>query len=57
MWPAGVVKLNVPPDSRSGLAHALVGMQVHLWAAAGFVDIDLSFLSLFELYGTDVAER
>ena len=27
------------------------------WAAAGFVDTDLSFLSLFELYGTDVAER
>ncbi|MDP9923082.1 hypothetical protein J2W25_002103 [Variovorax boronicumulans] len=27
------------------------------WAAAGFVDTDLSFSSLFELYGTDVAER
>ena len=27
------------------------------WAAAGFVDTNLSFLSLFELYGTDVAER
>lgn len=27
------------------------------WAAAGFVDTDLSLLSLFELYGTDVAQR
>ena len=27
------------------------------WAAAGFVDTDLSFLSFLELYRTDVAER
>ena len=27
------------------------------WAAAGFVDTDLSFLSVLELYGTDVPER
>jgi len=28
-----------------------------LWAAAGFVDTGLSFLSFLELYRTDVAER
>ncbi|MCT0224376.1 transposase [Synechococcus sp. CS-1328] len=28
-----------------------------LWAAAGSVDTDLSFLSLLELYGTEIAER
>lgn len=27
------------------------------WAAAGLMDIDLSFLSFLELYRTDVAER
>ena len=27
------------------------------WAAAGFVDTGLSFLSFLELYRTDVAER
>ena len=27
------------------------------WAAAGSVDTDLSFLSLLELYGTEIAER
>jgi hypothetical protein len=27
------------------------------WAAAGFVDAGLSFLSFLELYRTDVAER
>ena len=27
------------------------------WAAAGLVDTDLSFSSLFELYRADVAER
>ena len=27
------------------------------WAAAGFVDTDLSFLSFLELYRTDVPER
>ena len=27
------------------------------WAAAGFVDTDLSFLSFLELYRADVAER
>ena len=26
-------------------------------AAAGLVDTDLSFLSLLELYGTEIAER
>lgn len=28
-----------------------------LWAAAGSVDTDLSFLSFLELYGTEIAER
>lgn len=28
-----------------------------LWAAAGSVDTDLSFLSSLELYGTEIAER
>ena len=28
-----------------------------LWAAAGFDDTDLSFLSFLELYGTEIAER
>ena len=27
------------------------------WAAAGLVDTDLSFLSLLELYGTEISER
>ena len=27
------------------------------WAAAGFDDTDLSFLSFLELYGTEIAER
>ena len=27
------------------------------WAAAGAIDTDLSFLSLLELYGTEIAER
>jgi hypothetical protein len=27
------------------------------WAAAGSVDTNLSFSSLFELYGTDIPER
>ena len=27
------------------------------WAVAGSVDTDLSFLSLLELYGTEIAER
>lgn len=27
------------------------------WAAAGSIDTDLSFLSLLELYGTDIPER
>jgi hypothetical protein len=27
------------------------------WAAAGSVDTDLSFLSLLELYGTEIDER
>lgn len=34
-----------------------MGPERPVWAAAGFVDTDLSLLSLFELYGTDVAER
>jgi len=28
-----------------------------VWAAAGSVDTDLSFLSSLELYGTEIAER
>ena len=28
-----------------------------IWAAAGPVDTDLSFLSFLELYGTEIAER
>ena len=28
-----------------------------LWAAAGSVDTDLSFLSFLELYGTEIAQR
>ena len=31
--------------------------QAEVWAAAGSVDADLSFLRLFELYGATVAER
>lgn len=31
--------------------------QFFLWAAAGLVDTDLSFLSLLELYGTEISER
>ena len=27
------------------------------WAVAGSIDTDLSFLSLLELYGTEIAER
>ena len=27
------------------------------WVPAGSVDTDLSFLSLLELYGTEIAER
>lgn len=30
---------------------------VDVWAAAGSVDTDLSFLSFLELYGTEIAER
>lgn len=29
----------------------------NMWAAAGLVDTDLSFLSLLELYGTEISER
>ena len=28
-----------------------------VWAAAGSIDTDLSFLSLLELYGTEIPER
>lgn len=35
----------------------LVAMSVALWAAAGSIDTDLSFLSFLELYGTEIAER
>ena len=31
-------------------------MTVTIWAAAGSVDTDLSFLSFLELYRTDVAQ-
>ena len=31
--------------------------QGEVWAAAGLVDTDLSFLSLLELYGTEISER
>lgn len=31
--------------------------ELALWAAAGSVDTDLSFLSFLELYGTEIAER
>ena len=31
--------------------------QSTFWAAAGLVDTDLSFLSLLELYGTEISER
>jgi hypothetical protein len=36
---------------------ASTGVYYTTWAAAGFVDTDLSFLSFLELYRTDVAER
>lgn len=38
---------------RAGNQAAIKG----LWAAAGFVDTNLSFLSFLELYRTDVAQR
>ena len=41
------VKANAPYDAR----------YLKLWAAAGSVDTDLSFLSFLELYGTEIAER
>ena len=41
------VKANAPYDAR----------YQKLWAAAGSVDTDLSFLSFLELYGTEIAER
>ena len=46
------------PDTAIPLVHvlrAIVGLD-H-WAAAGLVDTDLSFLSLLELYGTEISER
>lgn len=33
-----------------------VDLKTDVWAAAGSVDTDLSFLSLLELYGTEIAE-
>lgn len=32
-------------------------LESDVWAAAGSVDTDLSFLSFLELYGTEIAER
>lgn len=36
---------------------AELAQQYEVWAAAGLVDTDLSFLSLLELYGTEISER
>jgi len=43
---------------RDGRCHcaALVGRQAAFWAAAGSVDVDLSFSSFLECYWADVAE-
>ena len=40
-----------------GLREDTQRIQDKLWAAAGSVDTDLSFLSFLELYGTEIAER
>ena len=37
--------------------HAGRSLDLDYWAAAGLVDTDLSFLSLLELYGTEISER
>ena len=39
------------------VCHPMACEEWHGWAAAGFVDTGLSFLSFLELYRTDVAER
>lgn len=56
---SGTIALSALPQQADVIADRLVGLlsEMHLWAAAGFVDTGLSFLSLLELYGTDVPER
>ena len=54
--------LNAPgitpsaPSRRAAIKLSL-GAGYAVWAAAGFDDTDLSFLSFLELYGTEIAER
>ena len=48
-----------PKLSSEGLAFVEIqySRKAAIWAAAGSVDTDLSFLSFLELYGTEIAER
>lgn len=46
----------VEAKETSSSATRLIGFP-RIWAAAGSVDTDLSFLSFLELYGTEIAER
>lgn len=51
---ANLKNLNAERSNEPGLD---LGDESMAWAAAGSVDTDLSFLSLLELYGTEIAER
>ena len=51
-------QLILPTFLRGGTVHLLKRFDpTEVWAAAGSVDTDLSFLSFLELYGTEIAER
>ncbi|WP_350337306.1 hypothetical protein [Delftia lacustris] len=49
-----MVKVGTYPNYQVPAAELL---RKEVWAAAGLVDTDLSFLSLLELYGTEISER
>ena len=50
----GAAALKPPPSPPALIQQHLIAGE---WAAAGLVDTDLSFLSLLELYGTEISER
>ena len=47
----------IPHEFNAVMIWGAIHAGLLIWAAAGSVDTDLSFLSFLELYGTEIPER